>query len=95
MPLSSGLPILFIRGEKVLLDEDLVVLYGVETRAVVQAVKRNVERFPDDFMFQLTREEWANLRSQSAISSSEGFGGRRFALRDDNYPCALDGVTSG
>ena len=71
--------ILFIRGEKVLLDEDLAVLYGVETRAVVQAVKRNGERFPDDFMFQLTREELANLRSQSVISSSEGHGGRRFA----------------
>lgn len=46
--------ILFIRGEKVMLDADLAALYGVETRALVQAVKRNVERFPDDFMFQLT-----------------------------------------
>lgn len=55
--------ILFIRGEKVLLDEDLAVLYGVETKALVQAVKRNEERFPADFMFQLTQEEWDNLRS--------------------------------
>ena len=67
--------ILFLRGEKVLLDEDLAALYGVETRVVVQAVKRNLERFPDDFMFQLTSEEWANLKSQSVISRS--WGGRR------------------
>jgi hypothetical protein len=49
--------ILFIRGEKVILDRDLAMLYGVETRVLNQAVTRNHERFPDDFMFELTREE--------------------------------------
>jgi len=67
----------FLRKERVLLDADLATLYGVETRALVQAVKRNVERFPDDFMFQLTQQEWSGLKSQSVISSS--WGGRRVA----------------
>jgi hypothetical protein len=65
------------RGEKVLLDADLAVLYGVETGALVRAVKRNITRFPVDFMFQLDEAEWADLRSQSGISSS--WGGRRYA----------------
>ena len=69
--------ILFIRGAKVLLDEDLAVLYGVETKALVRAVKRNAERFPEDFMFQLSPGEWDNLRFQSG--SSRSWGGRRFA----------------
>ena len=69
--------ILFIRGEKVLLDADLAALYGVDTATLVRAVKRNIERFPDDFMLQLTEEEWANLRSQIGISNS--WGGRRYA----------------
>jgi phage regulator Rha-like protein len=69
--------ILLIRGQKVILDGDLAELYGVETRALVQAVQRNRERFPDDFMFQLTKEEFDNLRSQSVISSL-GWGGRRY-----------------
>jgi hypothetical protein len=68
--------ILFIRGHKVMIDVDLAALYGVETRVLVQAVNRNTERFPDDFMFQLTNQEVKNLRSQSVISSS-GHGGRR------------------
>ena len=53
-----------IRGQKVMLDSDLAMLYGVETRALNQAVKRNLRRFPDDFMFQVTKEEWNALRSQ-------------------------------
>lgn len=65
------------RKERVLLDADLAALYGVETRVLVQAVKRNVQRFPADFMFQLSDEEWAILKSQSGISSS--WGGRRTA----------------
>jgi hypothetical protein len=56
--------ILLIRGQKVMLDADLAELYGVETRVLVQAVKRNLERFPEDFMFQLSQEEFAILRSQ-------------------------------
>ena len=53
-----------IRGQRVMLDSDLAMLYGVETRALNQAVKRNLRRFPDDFMFQFTKEEWDSLRSQ-------------------------------
>jgi len=56
--------ILLIRGEKVMLDADLAQLYGVETRTLLQAVKRNADRFPPDFAFQLTPEEFDNLRSQ-------------------------------
>jgi ORF6N domain len=59
--------ILVFRGQKVLLDEDLAVLYGVATRVLLQAVRRNRERFPEDFMIQLTAAEWAVLRSQSVI----------------------------
>ncbi len=67
--------IYFIRNHKVMLDLDLAVLYGVETRVLNQAVKRNWERFPDDFMFQLTQKEAQNLRSQIVISKR---GGRRY-----------------
>ena len=56
--------ILVLRGHKVLLDEDLATLYGVETKVLVQAVKRNAARFPEDFMLQLTAPEWTALRSQ-------------------------------
>ncbi len=68
--------IFLIRGQKVMLDADLAMLYGVETRVLVQAVRRNRERFPDDFMFRLTKEDVAILRSQSVISSQ--WGGRRY-----------------
>jgi hypothetical protein len=67
--------IMHIRKQRVMIDSDLAALYGVETRALVQAVHRNIERFPDDFMFLLTAEEFAILKSQSVISS--GWGGRR------------------
>lgn len=69
--------ILLVRGQKVMLDVDLARLYRVETRVLVQAVKRNTQRFPSDFMFQLTDEEWSDLRSQSVTSN--GRGGRRYA----------------
>ena len=62
--------ILLIRGQRVILDSDLATLYGVTTTRLNEQVKRNKERFPDDFMFQLTREEFTNLKSQFAISSS-------------------------
>ena len=68
--------ILFLRDRKVMLDADLAGLYGVETRVLVQAVRRNIERFPQDFMFQLSKEEFDDLRSQSVTSSS--WGGRRY-----------------
>ena len=67
--------ILMIRTQKVMLDADLAALYGVETRVLVQAVKRNRDRFPPDFMFQLTKPEFDNLRSQVVTSS---WGGRRY-----------------
>ncbi len=67
--------IYLIRGAKVMLDEDLARLYLVRTKALIQAVKRNKQRFPDDFMFQLTTEEYSILRSQ--IVTSSGRPGRR------------------
>ena len=68
--------ILFVRGQKVMLDRDLAVLYGVSTKQLNQQVQRNGARFPSDFMFQLTPEEAESLRSQFATSNSE-WGGRR------------------
>lgn len=67
--------ILVVWDRHVMVDQDLVELYEVETRALVQQVKRNIDRFPDDFMFQLSGEETAALRSQ--IVTSKGRGGRR------------------
>ncbi len=69
--------ILLIRGQKAILDAVIAALFGVETRVLVQAVKRNLERFPPDFMFPLSDDEFRNLRSQSVTSSS--WGGRRYA----------------
>ncbi|MEX0964385.1 MAG: ORF6N domain-containing protein [Pseudohongiellaceae bacterium] len=66
--------ILIIRGHKVLLDNTLAELYGVETKVLLQAVKRNIKRFPEDFMISLTNQEFNNLRSQTVTSS---WGGRR------------------
>jgi hypothetical protein len=70
--------ILLIRGQKVMLDSDLAELYGVETKNLNKAVKRNLDRFPDDFLFQLTAEEAEALRFQSGTSTSGGRGGRRY-----------------
>jgi hypothetical protein len=66
--------IYLIRNQKVMLDDDLAELYQVETRRLNEQVKRNMDRFPEDFMFQLTEVEWQNLKSQNATSS---WGGRR------------------
>lgn len=63
--------ICFIRGEKVLLDTDLAVLYGVEARALNQAVARNRNRFPDDFMFQVSEEEYEQIRSRFVTASGD------------------------
>ena len=68
--------IFLMRGQKMLLDSDLALLYQVETKSLTRAVKRNIERFPDDFMFQLTDDEFADLRRQFGTSSS--WGGRRY-----------------
>ncbi|WP_369156989.1 ORF6N domain-containing protein [Candidatus Thiodiazotropha sp. LNASS1] len=69
--------IYLIRGTKVMLDADLAVLYGVETRVLVQAVKRNIERFPQHFMFQLDKEEYDFLRSQIVTLNPAGRGQHR------------------
>jgi hypothetical protein len=66
--------IIFVRGKKVILDRDLAEMYGVKTKELNQAVQRNLKRFPNDFMYQLTREEVANLKSQIVTSS---WGGTR------------------
>ena len=67
--------IFFLRDKKVMLDRDLSVLYGVETKYLKRQVKRNIERFPEDFMFQLSKDEFNNLRSQIGASS---WGGTRY-----------------
>lgn len=72
--------ILFIRGKKVMLDRDLAALYGVATRVLNQAVKRNKERFPEDFMFQLSRGEFENWKSQFVTSNSDKMGLRKRPL---------------
>jgi len=69
--------ILTLRGRQVILDMDLAELYQVETKVLNQAVKRNLDRFPDDFMFQLSEKEYENLRSQ-IVTSNKGRGGRRY-----------------
>jgi ORF6N domain len=72
--------IFIVRGQKVILDSDLAALYEVPTKRFNEAVKRNLAKFPTDFMFTLTREEWDSLRSQFATSNvSPGSGGRRYA----------------
>ncbi len=75
---SIARSLLVVRGHKVLLDQDLAALYGVATKVLLQAVKRNRRRFPQDFLIQLTEREWTALRSQ-IVTSKPGRGGRRFA----------------
>ena len=73
--------IILVRGEKVMLSTELAALYEVEPRILVQAVKRNRDRFPRDFMFQLTPSEWENLKSQFVISSWGGIRIPPYAFR--------------
>lgn len=70
--------IYFIRGQKIMLDRDLAELYGVETKRLKEAVRRNISRFPEDFMFEMGKEEFENWRTQFA-SSKEEFKGLRYA----------------
>ena len=80
--------IYFIRGEKVMLDRDLAELYGIETRALKQAVKRNFERFPKDFMFETTRKEIEGMVSQNVIPSKSYFGGAApFCFTEQGVRC--------
>jgi S-adenosylmethionine synthetase len=66
--------IYFIRNQKVMLDRDLATLYGIQTKVLKQAVKRNISRFPEDFMFELTETEFLNWRSQIVTSNSDKMG---------------------
>lgn len=66
--------IYFIRNQKVMLDRDLALLYGIQTKVLKQAVKRNISRFPDDFMFELSDAEFSNWRSQIVTSNSDKMG---------------------
>lgn len=70
--------IYYVRGQKVMLDADLAKLYQVETKVLKQAVRRNLSRFPEDFMFELTTEEFEVLRSQIVTSKAEQRGGARY-----------------
>ncbi|MFX1706889.1 ORF6N domain-containing protein [Chitinophaga sp. CC14] len=70
--------IYFIRGQKIMLDRDLAELYGVETKRLKEAVRRNINRFPEDFMFEMAKEEFENCRTQIASSKDE-FKGLRYA----------------
>jgi hypothetical protein len=74
--------ILFVRGEKVMLDTDLAALYGVPTKRLLQAVKRNLARFPDDFMFQLSLDEAAAMRSQFVTASKRNLRYRPYAFTE-------------
>ena len=69
--------ILFLRGQRVILDEDLAAVFGVSTKRLNEQIRRNLERFPEDFLFQLSDQELSDLRSQIA-TSKEGRGGRRY-----------------
>jgi hypothetical protein len=89
VPAHIDRKILLLRGERVMLDADLAALYGVATRELVQAVKRNRARFPADFMFQLTPDEHARLRSQTVISN---LGSKRGGRRTAPYAFTEQGV---
>ena len=80
--------IFIVRGQKVMIDRDLAELYGVETRVLKQAVRRNITRFPDDFMFEMTAEELSNWRSQFVTSISDKRG-----LRHAPFCFTEQGVT--
>jgi hypothetical protein len=95
-PEAITLRIVTARDQRVLLDADLAQLHGVETRVLVQAVKRNLARFPEDFMFKLSAEEFSSLRSQSVISST-GYGGWRtapYAFTEQGVPMLFHGSSA-
>jgi len=83
-----------IRGKQVMLDRDLARLYGVETRVLNQAVQRNIERFPEDFMFQLNKEEFENWKSQFVISNTKVSSRSQFVTLDDEEKWKSQFVTS-
>jgi len=79
--------IYIIRGMKVMIDRDLSLLYGIETKVLKQSVKRNLERFPEDFMFLLTKDEMKNLRSQIVTSSWGGVRYSPMAFTEQELQC--------
>ena len=80
--------IYWVRNQKVMLDRDLADLYGVETKVLKQAVKRNIDRFPDDFMFELTRDEFDSLRSQfGTLKRCEHSKFYRLFLQSKEWQC--------
>jgi hypothetical protein len=84
--------IYFIRGQKVMVDRDLAELYGVRTKVLKQAVRRNIDRFPNDFMFELNKEEFLHWRSQFVTSNVGDKMGLRYSpwlLQSRAWPCFL------
>lgn len=87
--------IFIIRGQKVMLDKDLAWLYEVETRVLNRNVKRNIERFPEDFMFQLTKEEFENLKFQNGTSKeNENLGSQFVTSKKDSNLISQIGISS-
>ena len=80
--------ILLLRGHKIILDRDLAAMYGVSTRDLNKAVSRNLDRFPDDFMLQLTRSEFNDLKFQFGTSSWGGTRRLQGPLRNKGLPCS-------
>jgi hypothetical protein len=87
--------ILVVRGQRVMLDRDLAVLCGVETRALNQAVKRNLDRLPDDFMFELTRDEIRNISRSVICSSTIKHAEKAYVFTEQGFIHALKEVLSG
>ena len=81
--------IFLIRGQKVMLDRDLARMYGVETKRLNERVKRNIKRFPEEFMFQLSKEEFYNWKSQFATSNSDKMGLRKPPYAFTDYGIAM------
>jgi len=92
-PINIENKILVIRGQQVMLDRDLAELYGVETKRLNEQVKRNLERFPEDFMFQLTRNELESVKSQFATSPNNLFAGQEGGTRKLPFAFTEHGVT--
>jgi phage regulator Rha-like protein len=92
-PITIENKILVIRGQQVMLDRDLAELYGVETKRLNEQVKRNIERFPENFMFQLTRNELESVKSQFATSPNNLFAGQEGGTRKLPFAFTEHGVT--
>jgi hypothetical protein len=94
LALQAETHILLLRQQRVMLSHDLAALYAVETKALNRAVKRNIERFPDDFMFQLSNEEWADLKRQLGTSSWGGSRVHPYAFTEQGVAMLSSVLTS-